>query len=138
MSSTQVMDPLQQPPPMVLNPKPYSDHRDHGLVGPVIGVLVAIAFLGAIAVMIGKICSGRGIMGRGYYDIEGWVETKCGSCIDGRVDPPCPQVTGSPPVVAESGGSGTVSPVPEEEVESREEEASDQQSTTNMHEHIQS
>lgn len=60
--------------------------------GPVIGVLVVITILGAIAVMIGRLCSGRGIRGHARYDFEKWVETKCASCIDGGLDPPPPRV----------------------------------------------
>ena len=64
-----------QPPPM-----------QKGAVGPVIGVLVVITILGAIAVMIGRLCSGRGIRGHARYDFEKWIDTKCGSCIDGSLD----------------------------------------------------
>ncbi|KAH0732217.1 hypothetical protein KY289_003405 [Solanum tuberosum] len=141
MSSTPAEYPLQQqlPPPMFMSQQAYSDRPGHGSVGPVIAVLAVIAVLGAIAVMIGRLCSGRKIMGRGQYDFEGWVETKCASCIDGRVDPIPRPVTmaAAPVVVAESssngspGGSAPVS-VPEP-VEMREEEASNQQS--NLHEH---
>ncbi|GFQ04738.1 hypothetical protein PHJA_002617800 [Phtheirospermum japonicum] len=84
------MEPLQQqqPPPTQMAQQAYRAHPGHGSVGPVIGVLAVITILGAIAVMIGRLCSGRGIRGHGKYDFEGWVETKCASCIDGRVDPP--------------------------------------------------
>ncbi|MCD7472731.1 hypothetical protein HAX54_014063 [Datura stramonium] len=141
MSSTPAEYPLQQqqqlPPPMFMGQQAYSDRPGHGSVGPVIAVLAVIAVLGAIAVMIGRLCSGRRIMGRGQYDFEGWVETKCASCIDGRVDPTPRRVTVAPPpvVVAESscsGSPGGEAPVPEP-VETREEEASNQQS--NSHEH---
>ncbi|KAK6135688.1 hypothetical protein DH2020_030565 [Rehmannia glutinosa] len=92
-SSAPVLDPLQQPPPMEMAAQQaYTAHSGQGSVGPVIGVLAVITILGAIAVMIGRLCSGRGIRGRGQYDFEGWVETKCASCIDGRVDPPPPRV----------------------------------------------
>ncbi|KAL6546080.1 hypothetical protein OROGR_009954 [Orobanche gracilis] len=86
------MDPLQQqqPPPVEMAQQAYRAHSGHGSVGPVIGVLAMITILGVVAVMIGRLCSGRGIRGHGKYDFEGWVETKCASCIDGRVDPPPP------------------------------------------------
>lgn len=143
MSSTPAAEyPLQQqlPPPMFMSQQAYSDRPGHGSVGPVIAVLAVIAVLGAIAVMIGRLCSGRKIMGRGQYDFEGWVETKCASCIDGRVDQiPRPVTTVAPPpvVVAESSSSGSPegsapASVPEP-VEMKEEEASNQQS--NSHEH---
>ncbi|XWS39989.1 hypothetical protein CRYUN_Cryun18bG0101700 [Craigia yunnanensis] len=37
--------------------------------------------------------TGRPIMGHGQYDFEGWVERKCSSCLEGRVDPPPPRPT---------------------------------------------
>lgn len=143
MSSTPAEDPQQQqqqllPPPMFIGQQAYSDRPGHGSVGPVIAVLAVIAVLGAIAVMIGRLCSGRRIMGRGQYDFEGWVETKCASCIDGRVDPmPRPPVIVAPPVVVAESSTGSpdgTAPAPEPEpVETREEEASNQQ--RNSHEH---
>lgn len=136
--------PLQQqlPPPMFMGQQAYSDRPGHGSVGPVIAVLAVIAVLGAIAVMIGRLCSGRRIMGRGQYDFEGWVETKCASCIDGRVDPIPRPVTVAPPppvVVADSSSSGSpggaaAASVPEP-VEGREEEASNQQSNSHDQHH---
>nr|GLL47328.1 uncharacterized protein LOC109161662 [Ipomoea trifida] len=125
MSNTPVVDyPLQQPPPMVMEQQQaYASRTAHGSVGPVIGVLAVIAVLGAIAVMIGRLCSGRRIMGRGQYDFESWVETKCASCIDGRVDPPPPP---RPPVPAPA----TPPPAPEAEEapqESTEETAAEEQ-----------
>ncbi|XP_057495438.1 uncharacterized protein LOC130780468 [Actinidia eriantha] len=76
------------PPPLEVTQQAYTTHSGHGSIGPVIGVLAVITILGAIAVMIGRLCSGRRILGHGHYNFEGWVENKCGSCIDGRVDPP--------------------------------------------------
>lgn len=91
MSSLPELDPTQQQPPPfppVIQEQAYKSHSNHGSVGPVIGVLAVIMVLGAVAVMIGRLCSGRRIMGHGQYDFEGWVETKCSTCIDGRLGPP--------------------------------------------------
>lgn len=95
------IDPLQQqqpppPPPGVLTQQAYTAHSGHGSVGPVIAVLAVITILGVIAGMIGRLCSGRSIMGHGQYDVEGWVERKCSSCIDGRVDPRPASASDSP------------------------------------------
>ncbi|KAL6012582.1 hypothetical protein ACLOJK_003071 [Asimina triloba] len=90
----------QQPPPLALNQQAYSSHSGSGSVGPVIGVLAVIMFLGVIAGMIGRLCSGRRIMGYGQYDFEGWIERKCASCIDGRIEQPQPR---------NAGGGGDVS-----------------------------
>lgn len=111
MSSTPELDPTQQqsPPfPPVLQEQAYKPHSGHASVGPVIGVLAVIMVLGAVAVMIGRLCSGRRIMGHGQYDFEGWVETKCSTCIDGRLGPP-PRREPVPVVVVESSGSNVSS-----------------------------
>ncbi|KAL4555735.1 hypothetical protein LXL04_038363 [Taraxacum kok-saghyz] len=125
MSSTPELDPnqQQQPPPFppVIQEQAYKPHSSHGSVGPVIGVLAVIMVLGAVAVMIGRLCSGRRIMGHGQYDFEGWAETKCSTCIDGRLGPP-PQRQPVPVVVVERSGSNvsssetaaTAAPVPPE------------------------
>ncbi|KAI5577121.1 hypothetical protein BDE02_09G093400 [Populus trichocarpa] len=66
----------------------YTTRTGHGSVGPVIAVLAVITILGVIAGMIGRFCSGRRVLGHGQYDLEGWVERKCSSCLDGHVGPP--------------------------------------------------
>ncbi|KAE8698637.1 Peptidyl-prolyl cis-trans isomerase / cyclophilin-40 (CYP40) / rotamase isoform 1 [Hibiscus syriacus] len=80
-----------QPPPTGATQQANTDNTSHGSVGPVIAVLAVITILGVIAGMIGRLCSGRPIMGHGHYDFEGWVERKCSSCIDGSMDPPPPR-----------------------------------------------
>ncbi|KAL3722429.1 hypothetical protein ACJRO7_034751 [Eucalyptus globulus] len=78
----------EQPPPTPVTAQAYTSHAGRGSVGPVIAVLAVITVLGVIAGMIGRLCSGRPIMGHGQYDFEGWIERKCSACLDGRVDPP--------------------------------------------------
>lgn len=83
-----------QPPPMMVTTQQQANAAGggHGSVGAVIGVVAAIAVLGIIAGMIGRLCSGRTIMGYGgHFDVESWVETKCSSCVDGHVGPPPPR-----------------------------------------------
>ncbi|XP_028102058.1 uncharacterized protein LOC114301300 [Camellia sinensis] len=94
------------PPPIEVIEQAYTAHSGHGSIGPVIAVLAVITILGAIAVVIGRLCSGRRIMGHGQYDFEGWVEAKCGSCINGRVDPPPPHPPPPPPPRSSSGAVG--------------------------------
>ncbi|MBA0693425.1 hypothetical protein Goari_003799, partial [Gossypium aridum] len=78
----------QQPPPpptvTVPDQQPYhnSQTTTHPSLPPLIGVLLVIIILGIIAGMIGRLCTGRKIMGLGHFDIETWIETKCSSCID--------------------------------------------------------
>ena len=88
----------QQLPPVGVSQEAYTTHTGQGSVGPVIAVLAVITILGVIAGVIGRLCSGRPIMGHGQYDFEGWVERKCSSCLDGRVDPPPPRPTEEVPV----------------------------------------
>lgn len=124
-SSPPLLDPYsQQLPAPPFQAVAYTAHSGHGSVGPVIGVLAVITILASMAVMIGRLCSGRRIMGRGMYDFEGWVESKCGACIDGRVDPPPP-----PRILVEHTSSGQVATAavapPEEDERGEEEEVAD-------------
>lgn len=95
------------PPPPQLT---VAIHRYHGgtSFGPLIVALAVITVLGALAVFMGRVCFGRRtVFGYGRYDLEAWVETKCASCVDGRMDvalprprhvpPPPPAVTSPPP-----------------------------------------
>ncbi|XP_002521845.2 uncharacterized protein LOC8283273 [Ricinus communis] len=86
--STPLDQQQQESPSIEINQQAYTAHTGHGSVGPVIAVLAVITILGVVAGMIGRLCSGRRVMGHGQYDFEGWVERKCSSCLDGRVDPP--------------------------------------------------
>ncbi|PIA52316.1 hypothetical protein AQUCO_01000287v1 [Aquilegia coerulea] len=67
----------------------YSTDSSHKSWGPFIAVFSVITILTIMAVMIGRLCSGKKIWGYGYghYDLEAWIERKCFSCIDGRIDP---------------------------------------------------
>lgn len=137
-----LLDPFQQqPPPMVMTQQAYTAHSGHGTVGPFIGVLAVIAILGAIAVVIGRLCSGRGIMGHGHYDFESWIETKCSSCIDGRVETPMPRrpvdSSGSgeaPPLAAAAAAAEEADPETKEE-EEEEAASSDQPGHQQHHPH---
>ncbi|GAA0156615.1 hypothetical protein LIER_14069 [Lithospermum erythrorhizon] len=95
--------------PIVVTEQASPVHARNGSVGPVIGVLVVIAVLGAVAVVIGRLCSGRKIMDHGQYDFESWVEIKCASCIDGHVNihPPAPPPPPVRVVVEESSTTTT-------------------------------
>ncbi|KAK7283317.1 hypothetical protein RIF29_12751 [Crotalaria pallida] len=78
-----------QPPPFIVEQQSNYDgdaSSEHGSIGPLVGVMVVVIVLGIIAVMIGRLCSGRRIMGYGQYDIESWAESKCSTCIDGRIN----------------------------------------------------
>ncbi|KAJ8771557.1 hypothetical protein K2173_028039 [Erythroxylum novogranatense] len=81
----------QQPPAETVSQQTLNFHSTHSSVGPAIAVLVVIMVLCIVAIMIGRLCSGRRIMSYGRYDVEGWAERKCSSCIDGRISPPPPR-----------------------------------------------
>ncbi|CAN6449464.1 unnamed protein product [Victoria cruziana] len=72
--------------PTVIQQQAYSPRSSSGSIGPVIGVLAVIAVLGVVAAVIGRLCSGRRFIGDRRFDFEGWVERKCASCIDGRIE----------------------------------------------------
>ncbi|VVB08456.1 unnamed protein product [Arabis nemorensis] len=76
-----------QPPP------PQHTASGHSTIGPFIAVLIVITVLCVLASVIGRLCSGKTIMGYGDYDMERWAESRCGSCIDGHILPHRP----SPP-----------------------------------------
>ncbi|KAL7002778.1 hypothetical protein U1Q18_003935 [Sarracenia purpurea var. burkii] len=129
--SSSIEQQQQPPPPLEVMQQVYTVRSGHGSIGPVIGVLAVITILGAIAVMIGRLCSGRRIMGHGQYDFEGWVEAKCASCIDGRVYHPSPPSEPPPTAAAESTSSNVArsgsdaipaSAAPTEAVQEAEEE----------------
>lgn len=100
----------QQPPPGFVLQQNANPHSPHGSIGAVVAVLVVVIILGVVAVVIGRLCSGRSIMGYGHYDLESWAETKCSSCIDGRINPPlsrpnvsCSSVSTSTPAQTHQG-----------------------------------
>ncbi|XP_027155395.1 uncharacterized protein LOC113759058 [Coffea eugenioides] len=132
-----LLDPFvqQQPPPMVVaaQQQAYAAHSGHGSVGPVIAVLAVISILGALAVMIGRLCSGRGVFGHGpHYDFESWVEAKCSACVDGRVDSPVPRRM----LAAEhrsSSSSGDAIPVAARGVEAADQEMNQEDQETTSH-----
>uniref|UniRef100_A0A6N2LAU4 Uncharacterized protein n=1 Tax=Salix viminalis TaxID=40686 RepID=A0A6N2LAU4_SALVM len=121
--STPLDQQQQETPSTEVSQQAAYTHTGHGSVGPVIAVLSVITILGVIAGMIGRLCSGRRILGHGQYDFEGWVERKCSSCLDGHVDPPPIRHADIPvaaPVVEEG---------PRETREEEEEQEQEQQQT---------
>lgn len=78
--------PYDIPPPAGLYEQASSQgsHDSNGSVGPLIVVLAVIAILGVVAGMVGRLCAGR--RGDAEYDLEGWIERKCATCIDGRLE----------------------------------------------------
>lgn len=80
------MQPFVDTPPKVAEPNRYS----HKSIETLVVVIAVITLVGVIAGMIARLCGGRHFGGDGEHDIEGWVEKKCRSCIDGGLPPPPP------------------------------------------------
>lgn len=80
-------------PPLVVNqqnnnyypPSSSSSNNTHRSIETLLVVLAVITILGVIASIIARLCGGRHLSGNGEDDIEGWVERKCRSCIDGGI-----------------------------------------------------
>lgn len=72
---------VEAPPTAVREPSRYS----HRSIETLIVVLAVITIIGVIAGIIARLCGGRHFGGNGDHDIEGWIEKKCRSCIDGGV-----------------------------------------------------
>ena len=87
------MQPYVEPPPQVAEPSRYT----HKSIETLLVVLAVITIVGVIAGIIARLCGGRHFGGNGEHDIEGWIEKKCRSCIDGGLPPPPP-----PPPLEES------------------------------------
>lgn len=86
----------QAPPVTAVTQLSYNNvNVSHGSIGPVVAVLIVIMILGAIAVVVGRMCSGKRIMGYGQFNVESWAERKCSSCIDGWINGPLPRANGS-------------------------------------------
>ncbi|KAK9125304.1 hypothetical protein Scep_014150 [Stephania cephalantha] len=65
-------------------------------------VIAVITIVGVIAGIIARICGGRHFGGSGEHDIEGWVERRCRSCIDGGVPTAPPPEASKPATPAEA------------------------------------
>ncbi|KNA17102.1 hypothetical protein SOVF_083220 [Spinacia oleracea] len=81
-------------PPLVGTPPPRvevdTDRYNHRSIETLVVVLAVITIVAVIAGIIARVCGGRHLGGSGEHDIEGWVERKCRSCIDGGLPPPPP------------------------------------------------
>ncbi|KAJ6722478.1 hypothetical protein OIU74_007134 [Salix koriyanagi] len=117
----------QQPPPVSITPQSFGAHSTHTSIGPFIAVLVVTMLLGVLAVMVGRLCSGRRIMGYGQFDMESWAEGKCSSCIDGRISPPVPRSS----VPATSSSASTPA-------QTQQETKQGEQSPQHLHENLDS
>ncbi|XP_059428805.1 uncharacterized protein LOC132162570 [Corylus avellana] len=80
--------------PPTVEPNRYS----HRSIETLVVVLAVITIVGVIAGIIARLCGGRHFGNNGENDIEGWVERRCRSCIDGGVPPAA--VEPKPPAAA--------------------------------------
>ncbi|XP_016437280.1 uncharacterized protein LOC107763316 [Nicotiana tabacum] len=100
MENEKELPPLVEAPPVAVV-MVEENHSTHTSIETLLVVLAVITILGVIAGIIARLCGGRHFSGSGEDDIEGWVERKCRSCIDGGVStappPPPPQEEAKPP-----------------------------------------
>ncbi|KVH94745.1 uncharacterized protein LOC112517749 [Cynara cardunculus var. scolymus] len=98
------LPPLVEAPPLKVAESP-STHRS---METLVVVLAIITIVGVIAGFIARLCGGRHYDGNGGdHEIEGWIESRCRSCIDAGISPPPPP----PPAVA----AAAAVPAPQEE-----------------------
>uniref|UniRef100_A0A5B6YV78 Uncharacterized protein n=1 Tax=Davidia involucrata TaxID=16924 RepID=A0A5B6YV78_DAVIN len=91
------LPPLMDRPPAVAEPS----HSTHRSIETLVVVLAVITIIGVIAGIIARLCGGRHFGGNGEHDIEGWVERKCRSCIDGGI-PAAPPPEAAKPATEEA------------------------------------
>ncbi|XP_009757148.1 uncharacterized protein [Nicotiana sylvestris] len=111
MENEKELPPLVEAPPVAVV-MVEENHSTHTSIETLLVVLAVITILGVIAGIIARLCGGRHFSGSGEDDIEGWVERKCRSCIDGGVStapppPPPPQEEAKPPAAAAEATSTT-------------------------------
>lgn len=94
---------VEAPPKVAAEPNHYYSHRS---IETLVVVIAVITIVGVIAGMIARLCGGRHFGGNGENDIEGWVEKKCRSCIDGGLPPPAPKPEEPKPAPAAAEGGG--------------------------------
>lgn len=81
------MQPIMVPPARVGE----EDNRySHKSIETLVVVLAVITIVGVLAGIVARLCGGRHFGGNGENDIEGWIENRCRSCIDGGLPPPPP------------------------------------------------
>lgn len=81
----------QQAPPLAATGEiSASSHSTGQSVGTLVVVVAAIVILAVLAGVLARVCGGRYLVGE--HDTEGWVESKCRSCIDGGVPEEAPNV----------------------------------------------
>ncbi|XP_021893429.1 uncharacterized protein LOC110811293 [Carica papaya] len=85
--------------PTVEEPSSRYSHRS---IETLVVVLAAITIIAVIAGTVARLCGGRHLGASGDNDIEGWVESKCRTCIDAGVapsagPPPPPEDQSKPP-----------------------------------------
>lgn len=77
------LQPMVEGPPAAVSED--SEQYAHRSIETLVVVLAVITIVGVIAGIVARLCGGRHFGGNGEHDIEGWVERKCRSCIDGGI-----------------------------------------------------
>ncbi|CAL9775109.1 unnamed protein product [Musa acuminata subsp. burmannicoides] len=97
MLARAVLDRLEDPVTVEARPPPPAACATRSTwhsVETLVVVLAAITMAAVIAGVFARACGGRHLVGGGDRDVEGWVEQKCSSCLDGGVAPPPPPRSG--------------------------------------------
>ncbi|XP_021740827.1 uncharacterized protein LOC110707121 [Chenopodium quinoa] len=106
-------------PPLVVPPPPQVEvdtgRYNHRSIETLVVVLAVITIAAVIAGIIARVCGGRHLGGNGEHDIEGWVERKCRSCIDGGLPPPPPSPPPAPAATAVAAAAEESKPAATEE-----------------------
>ncbi|KAI3732999.1 hypothetical protein L1987_64213 [Smallanthus sonchifolius] len=97
----------QLPPLVVVEPPPITvgESQSHRSIETLVVVLAVITIVALIAGFIARLCGGRHYGGSGGdHEFEGWIESRCRSCLDPGVSsapPPPPPPTVAPPETKE-------------------------------------
>ena len=80
---------MEQLPPPLTGETPAVSRSTRQSLETLVVVVAAIVIVAVLAGILARVCGGWHLVGE--HDIEGWVESKCRSCIDGGV-PAAPAV----------------------------------------------
>ncbi|CAA0812748.1 Unknown protein [Striga hermonthica] len=103
MAQTNQLPPLVgSPPVMVVEAESGGRSSTPHSIETLVVVLAVITILGVVAGIIARLCGGRHLGPHDDHDVEGWVERRCRSCIDGGVstEPPAEAAKEEPPKAA--------------------------------------
>ncbi|KAK1412916.1 hypothetical protein QVD17_34520 [Tagetes erecta] len=113
LMNAQKPDENQLPPLVVMEPPPATMGPSHSTrsIETLVVVLAVITIVVVIAGFIARLCGGRHYGGNGE-DVDGWIESRCRSCLDAGV--PSAPAPPPPPVTVEAVSAEATPPTKEE------------------------